>query len=126
MESMNFEPETTKTVEHNHKTDVLFFGSPVHVVPGLEKLRITLGKNQGEIPNGLSYIATYLQSHDISSLVIPMDPFLNEAGIQNTNEFEKTIYKILAEQISLHDPEMLAFELMYTFNSDGLQKHVGT
>jgi radical SAM superfamily enzyme YgiQ (UPF0313 family) len=98
------------------KKDILFFWSPVHSWDINTKHIISLWQTQWEIPNWLNHIASYLKKHEISSIIIPMDSFImNET---KEEDFYKKIEKILARQIDLHNPNMLCFELMYTFNSD--------
>lgn len=101
-----------------NKKDVIFFSSPVHINPELSENRIVLGQPCGEIPNGLLHIASYLDSFGIQSLVVPVDAFLYKKQIADPSHLIDYVVAIFREQILFYDPEILAFEMMYTFNSD--------
>lgn len=101
-----------------NKKDIIFFSSPVHLNPKLSDHRIVLGQPCGEIPNGLLHIASYLDSFAIQSLVVPVDAFLYKKKITDVQYLIDTIASLFRDQILLYDPKVLAFEMMYTFNSD--------
>jgi radical SAM superfamily enzyme YgiQ (UPF0313 family) len=101
-----------------NEKDIIFFSSPVHLNPALLEHRIVLGQPCGEIPNGLLHIASYLHCFGIQSLVVPIDAFLYKRKIVDVSHLIDTIVSLFREQILFYDPEILAFEMMYTFNSD--------
>ena len=106
--------------QENKKSDIIFFSSPIHAKPDMQESVISLNKNEGEIPNGIKYIATYLQSKNVSSRVVPMDSFLKRENIKNEEDYQKAVEEILSKQINLQNPDIIAFELMYTLNSDAV------
>lgn len=106
-------------MENNkNKKDIIFFSSPVHTDPELLEHRIVLGQPCGEIPNGILHIASYLDSFGIQSVVIPIDAFLYKTQIVDVSNLINAIVSIFRQQILFYSPEVLAFEMMYTFNAD--------
>jgi radical SAM superfamily enzyme YgiQ (UPF0313 family) len=119
MKEKAFESIIEKREEEPVDLDVLFVGSPVHYLPALEGKTIELGYPLGEIPNGLLHMATFLKENELSSRILPLDPFLRQEQRQSDTEadfFEQTI-GILEKCIEKYQPKVLAFEMMYTFNS---------
>lgn len=58
-----------------------------------------------------------MASRNISCKIIPVDSFLLQSEIKNRDQFKSKLKNIIYEQITKHDPRIIGFELMYTFNS---------
>ncbi|MCF7834884.1 B12-binding domain-containing radical SAM protein [Candidatus Gracilibacteria bacterium] len=101
-----------------NKKDIIFFSSPIQLDARLADNLIVLGQPCGEIPNGILHIASYLDSFGIRSIVVPIDAFLYKKQFVDISHLIESVVSIFRKQILYYDPDILAFEMMYTFNSD--------
>ncbi|MBV5266920.1 MAG: hypothetical protein JZU67_00015 [Burkholderiaceae bacterium] len=96
MKEKAFESIIEKREEQPVDLDVLFVGSPVHYLPALEGKTIELGYPLGEIPNGLLHMATFLKENELSSRILPLDPFLRQEQLiflSKSSEYWKKVSK---------------------------------
>lgn len=102
------------------QADVLFFSSPVRSTSLPREKTIQFAENEGQIPNGIWHIASYLEANDIGAAVVPLDPHARRQDNFDENEPMKALYRTVDQQVEKHNPNLLCFEMMYTFNSESV------